>query len=334
MDFISDTETIIKLQTLNNTIENLYKTAHALLNEAKKLSQEQSEIVSKIDNINELNDLMENIGGYQRVATLMGQIQEINPFIKDIEYQIDNIETKLKDINNKAQDYLNIEQKLEDKFQFCQKHLEAIEVMIKLDQELKHMGGLQGFLAQIIEKENDLKIFSQEFEDNIVNNIQAKLTILNESNNDNLLARIKSIEKEIESLSAQNREINQEILENKKHIADLDQNLPLELIREETDDTENNEIELTWEMIIAKEPLVSTIKKYSETYRIEKLFTTNSGQLVYGIRRSTIRIIIIFQNNKARSIILRDDDKRKELNLNSKESEFVYKYIDYYVQSI
>jgi uncharacterized protein YoxC len=259
MKFTSDTDTIIKLQTLNKTINNLEKTYQGLLIEAKNIANKQEKIVDKIEHIEQLNELIKNIGGYEKIHNLLQQIQEISPFLKNLENELKNILPKL--------------------------------------------------LEEMLE------------------NLSPKTTINLDKTLDNPLEnRIENLEKQVEYLSNQNREL--------LALINLTNNSEESISNEISEETIDKSSTSIWDNIINKEPLVAIIKKYAETYRIEKLYTATTGQLVYGITRSTIRIIIILQNMKAKSIILRDEDKRKELNLTPQEAHFIYQYMDSYLQVI
>lgn len=340
MTFTSDTDIISKLQALNNTINNLEKTYQGLLIEEKNITEKQEKIVDKIKQIETLNELIKQIGGEQELQILLRQIQEISPFLKDIENQKIDIENNIKSTQNQINDYREIDENLADKLKLVQENI------IKLDQDLEKIGGfeaLQLLLEKTVSTKKELETFSANLEQKLTQKIEHELRefaqnllqkIKEETQNkpryelikspDNQLeTRIKSLEKQVEYLDNQNRELTEKI-------TNIQESTP----NENQQETGDNLTELTWENILKKEPLIGIIKKYAETYRIEKLYTTTAGQLVYGIKRSTIRIIIILQNMRAKSIILRDEDKRKELNLTPQESHFIYQYMDSYIQPI
>jgi DNA repair exonuclease SbcCD ATPase subunit len=340
MKFTSDQETIIKLQTLNNTINNLEKTYQGLLKEGKNITEKQAKIVDKIEHIETLNEIIKNIGSYHELEILLREIQEISPFLKDLENQKSDIENNIKSTQNHINDYLQIDENLADKVKLFQENI------TKLEQDLEKIGGfeaLQSLLEKAISTKKELADFSADLEQKLTekmanelrefaeklgqemaNKIAQKQTInLDKIADHPWEKRIKSLEKQVEYLSNQNRELQQKIANSEENN-----------INETRQYSGNISLELTWENILKKEPLIGIIKKYAETYRIEKLYTTTTGQLVYGIKRSTIRIIIILQNMKVKSIILRDEDKRKELNLTPEESHFIYQYMDSYIQPI
>jgi hypothetical protein len=297
MDFTSDTETIIKLQSLNNTISNLEKTYQGLLTDAKNIAERQEKNITKIEKIEQLDQLINDIGGYEQLESLLIEIKEITPLLKQSQNQI--------------QEYGKIDKNLAEKIKITEDSLTII------NEKIEQMGGLRP-LAQLISQVNEtkeyLEVFAEELTQNISDKIKNELTDFSH----NLIQEIK---KKIETKTI--IEFEEEKQEN------------FEDNQEDTlNTTSANSTKLTWENIIQKEPLVGIIKKYAETYRIEKLYTANTGQLVYGIKRTTIRVIIIMQNMKGKSIILRDEDKRKELNLTAQEANFIYEYIDSYLQPI
>lgn len=327
MKFTSDQDTIIKLQTLNNTINNHKKTYQKLLKEGKNITEKQEKIVDKIEQIETLNELIKQIGGYQELQNLLKQIQEISPFLKDLEMQKIDIENNLKNTQNQINDYREIDENLADKLKLVQENITKFEL------DLEKIGGfeaLQLLLEKTLSTKKELEIFSANLEQKLTekmeNKLEEKINILqNQTIDPNKTGekRMKSLEKQVEYLYNQNLELQQKIanLENKKN------------------KTSHILFELTWENILKKEPLIGIIKKYAETYRIENLYTITADRLVYGIKRngiqrSPIRIIIILQNMKAKSIIMQDEVQGKELNLTSEEADFIYQYMDSYIQPI
>lgn len=332
MKFTSDQDTIIKLQTLNNTINNHKKTYQKLLKEGKNITEKQEKIVDKIEQIETLNELIKQIGGYQELQNLLKQIQEISPFLKDLETQKIDIKNNLKNTQNQINDYREIDENLADKLKLVQENITKFEL------DLEKIGGfeaLQLLLEKTLSTKKELEIFSANLEQKLTekmeNKLEEKINILqNQTIDPNKTGekRIKSLEKQVEYLDNQNRELQQKIANLEENNINKTSQFPVNIL-----------FELTWENILKKEPLIGIIKKYAETYRIENLYTITADRLVYGIKRngiqrSPIRIIIILQNMKAKSIIMQDEVQGKELNLTSEEADFIYQYMDSYIQPI